>query len=214
MSCGPTGASFCCPPPLPVTTPVAGPVGPTGATGPTGPAGYGVTGPTGPTGPTGQPGPIGSQGVTGATGVAGVNGPPIAFFTGVQWESTDPAADVAALQGGRTINLGPNPLPTGTYLLALTIQHGWPPSGTDGFNAYSGFAYLMANDAIFETLPWAATPPREMGNAQGMPYFFRATLTLGDNLYLKASPNFYLLGAQLAVFQDPTNVITSPGFIS
>lgn len=212
--CGPSGPQNWCAPPTPIAEIVAGPVGPTGATGPTGPAGYGVTGATGATGPQGQPGPIGQNGTTGATGPAGSNGPPIALFTGVIWETSTPAADVAALQGGRTINLGVNPLATGTYLLVLTIQHGWPPSGSGGFNSYAGNVDFMADDAVVKSFPWAATPPNEMGSSQTMAIQFRASLTLGQNFYLKASTNFYLQGAQLAVYQDPTNIITSPGFTS
>ncbi len=211
--CGPTGPGAFCAPPTPIAQIVAGPVGSTGPTGPTGAAGFGVTGPTGPTGPQGVPGPIGQNGVTGASGADGSNGPPLALFTGVIWQSTDPLADIAALQAGRTIDFGTNPIADGTYLVALTIQHGWPSSGSSGYNSYAGKVDFMDGATVRESFPWGSTPPVGMGSSQSMTLIFRAQITAGNNLYLKADTGFYLQGAQLAIFEDPTNVITSPGFV-
>lgn len=213
MSC-PTGPIGFCAPPQEVTTIVAGPVGPTGASGATGAAGFGVTGPTGPTGPQGVPGPIGQGGVTGATGTNGTNGPPLAFFTGVLWNPATPTDAIAAATTGGVIDLGPNPLPTAVYLCVLTVQHGWPPSGTDGVNNFNGSVQLMNGTDVAQDLPWGAITPQIMGSSQTMAVAFRATLTLSRELYVKATGNFYLLGAQLTVFQDASNIITSPGFIT
>jgi hypothetical protein len=41
-----------------------------------------------------------------------------------------------------------------------------------------------------------------------------ATVTNGQNVTITASDQFYLLGAQLVAFVQPTNIITSPGFIA
>lgn len=215
--CGPTGPNFCAPP-TDVTTIVAGPIGATGPSGPTGPAGFGVSGPTGPTGPQGVPGPIGQGGVTGPSGVNGTNGPPIAFFTGVVPGATGATgaiseASVIALQPALTIDMGQNPLATGTYLCCLTVQHGWPPLGGSGTNTYAAEVDLMGGVAVIQALTWAVITPFNMGSSQTMAVWFRCTLTLNDELYVKAVGNFFLQGAQLAVFQDATNVITSPGFI-
>lgn len=211
--CGPSGPGAFCGPPTPIAEIVAGPVGATGPSGPTGPAGFGVTGPSGPTGPQGVPGPIGQNGVSGATGAAGTNGPPLALFTGVIWQSSTPLVDIAALQAGRTIDFGINPIADGTYLFALTIQHGWPQFGSSGYNAFAGSISFMDGTTVREAFPWGSTPPVGMGSSQSMTLIFRAQITNGNNLYLKADAGFYLQGAQLAVFQDPTNIITSPGFL-
>lgn len=212
MSCA-TGLFSLCQPPVEVTTIVAGPVGATGPSGPTGPAGFGVTGPSGPTGPQGVPGPIGQNGVSGATGVSGSNGPPIAFFTGVIWSPATPTDAIAAAVTGRVLDLGATSLSTGVYLLCLTLQHGWPPSGASGVNNFNGAAQFVVGDVVAQEFPWGVTTPQEMGSSQTMAVWFRATLTQGAELFVKSSGNFYLLGGQLAVFQDATNVVTSPGFI-
>lgn len=211
MNCN-TGFGLCAPP-TDVTTIVAGPVGATGASGPTGPAGFGVTGPTGPTGPQGQPGPIGQNGVTGATGVAGANGAPLAFFTGVLWEPGTPTEAIIAAATGRVLDLGSSPLATGVYLCVLTVQHGWPPQGASGVNSFNGAVQLLDGATVTQELPWGVITPQVMGSAQTYAVAFRATLTQGNELYLKATGNFYMLGGQLTVFQDANNVVTSPGFI-
>lgn len=212
-NCGPNPQQAFCDPPTPVTTIVAGPVGPTGATGVQGFAGFGVTGPTGPSGAQGQPGPIGSQGVAGPTGASGSNGPPIAFFTGVLWEPGTPTDDITAATTNRVIDLGVNPLSTGTYLLVLTVQHGWPNTGSSSTNTFNGILQFMDATVVVQQFPWGVITPQEMGSSQSMSVAFRASITNAHHLYFKATGNFYLLGGQLTVFQDATNVVTSPGFI-
>jgi len=214
--CGPCGPDMC-QPPMPVTTIVAGPIGATGPTGPEGPTGFGVSGASAPTGPAGVPGPIGSNGATGATGAAGSNGPPIAFFTGVVPSVTPPdtsTAQIIALQKNRTIDMGSNSLATNVYLVCLTVQHGWPPFGSEGVNTFNGACDLMGGTTVLASIPWGVISPVAMGSAQSMAVWFRVTLTLGDQIFVKANTDFYLQGAQLAVFQDATNVVTSPGWIS
>lgn len=220
MSCntcppGPTGPGLC-QPPTPVVTIVAGPVGPTGPSGATGPSGFGVTGPTGPTGATGQPGPIGLIGATGASGPSGASGAPVAFFTGVIWNPTSPTADLASLVGGRTLNFGINPLNTGAYLFSLKMQIGWN-AGAAGANDLNGTAQLFDNALSVMTVGWgrgkSGTDGYAYSDAQNVDVWFLATITQLNSIYLKASGQFYLLGAQLTAFAVPANIVTSPGFI-
>ena len=214
--CGPTGPSNFCGPPQVVAAIVAGPMGPTGPTGPEGPSGFGVTGPTGPTGPQGDPGPIGLIGASGPTGPAGTNGAPIGFFTGVIWNPTTPTDDLVALVGSRTLDFGAVPFASGSYLFSLKMQIGWN-AGAVGPNNLNGTVQLFDNTTSLQTLSWGRAKSEASGyqyaDAQSLDFWFLGTITNGNNLYLKASSQFYLLGAQLTAFQLPTNIITSPGFI-
>jgi len=217
VPCGPTGpaANFCGPPNV-IAAIVAGPVGPTGPTGPAGPISYGVTGPTGPTGPQGVPGAIGLIGASGPTGPAGTNGAPIGFFTGVLWAPAVPTDDLVALVGGKTLDFGTVPFASGSYLFSLKMQIGWN-AGAVGPNNLNGSAQLLDNTTVLETVQWGRAKSEASGyqyaDAQSLDFWFLATVTSGNNLYLKASSQFYLLGAQLTAFPLPSNIITSPGFI-
>ncbi len=111
------------------------------------------------------------------------------------------------------LDLGAWPLATGVYLCILTVQHGWPPSGAEGVNNFNGAVQLLDGATVAQELPWGVITPSIMGSAQTYGVVFRATLTQANELYLKATGNFYLLGGQLTVFQDANNVVTSPGFI-
>lgn len=214
MSCNDT--SNCCGP-LPLqTTIVAGPIGPTGPTGPQGPSGYGVSGATGPTGPTGPAGLQGAQGATGAVGATGPSGPPLAFFTGSIWNPTDAPDDIVNAQGNRTIDFGAVPFASGTYLISLKAQIAWN-AGAEGAGELLGQLNFMGGATVLQELKWGLSKTGssgyQYGSACSWDFYFRVTLTNAQNLYLKASQQCYLLGAQLTVFADPTHIITSPGFI-
>ncbi len=214
--CGPTGPANFCGPPQVVAAIVAGPVGPTGPTGPEGPSGFGVTGPEGPTGPQGVPGAIGLIGASGPTGPAGTNGAPIGFFTGVIWNPAVPTTELAALVGARTLDFGAVPFASGSYLFSLKMQIGWN-AGAVGPNNLNGTAMLLDNTTVLQTVSWGRAKSEADGyqyaDVQSLDFWFLATVTAGNSLYLKASAQFYLLGAQLTAFQLPTNIISSPGFI-
>ena len=217
IPCGPTGpGESWCSPPAQTTVIVAGPVGPTGASGPTGPAGFGVTGPTGPTGATGQPGPIGLIGATGATGAAGALGPPICFFTGAIWNPTTPTDDIAALAGSRVIDFGEIPFAGGSYLFSLQMQIGWN-GGAIGPNNYNGQVDFMIAATVLNTFPWGRLKTEaagyQYGTVESYDLSFIQTIASGQHLYLKASAQLFLVGAQLTVYPLPINVVTSPGFI-
>lgn len=205
-----------CAPPIPYVQIVAGPVGPTGATGPAGPAGFGVTGPTGATGAQGIPGPIGANGQTGATGPAGASGAPIAFFTGAVWNPDNAAADLAVLAGSRVLDFGTVNFASGTYLFSLKMQIGWN-GGAIGPNDLNGNVKFLDGVTLRQTFKWGRSKSEaagyQYGVAEAYDFWFIADITNGNNLKLTASDQFYLLGAQLAVFPQATNVITSPGFI-
>jgi hypothetical protein len=132
----------------------------------------------------------------------------------VIWAPVTPTDAISSAVTGGVIDLGANPLPTSVYLCVLTVQHGWPPSGSSGINNYNGSVQLMQDVTVTQDLPWGVITPQEMGSSQTMAVAFRATLTNATELYVKATGNFYLLGAQLTVFQDATNTITSPGFVT
>ena len=52
------------------------------------------------------------------------------------------------------------------------------------------------------------------GEVEAYSHTVLANVTQGNNLYLQASGNFYLIGAQISVLNVPTYVVTSPGFIN
>lgn len=213
--CNNTNEQCCAPVPL-LTAIVAGPVGPTGATGARGPSGYGVSGATGPTGPTGPAGLQGAQGATGAVGATGPSGPPLAFFTGALWNPTNAASDIVNAQGSKTIDFGAVPFSTGVYLCSLKTQIAWN-GGATGAMDLLGQLNFMCGTTVLEELKWGLSKTGstgyQYGSACSYDFWFRATLTQAQNLYLKANSQCYLMGAQLSVFTDPTYVITSPGFI-
>lgn len=205
-----------CSPPVPVVTIVGGPVGPTGATGPSGPAGFGVTGPTGATGAQGIPGPIGANGQTGATGATGASGAPTAFFTGVLWNPTTPTTDIQNLQGSRVLDFGTVNFPSGNYLFSLKMQIGWN-AGAVGPNDLNGSVDFSDGTTVRKTFKWGRSKSEatgyQYGVAESYDFWFITTVTNGQSLRLTCTDQFYLVGAQLAAFPVPANIITSPGFI-
>ena len=216
---GPSGpcSDLQCPPPLVQSVLAQGPQGPSGPTGPTGPQGVGATGPTGPTGSQGQPGPIGTQGPSGPTGPAGTV-PPLALFTGALWNPASPDScsnDLENLVGGRTIDMGQNPLPTGTYLFTLALQIGWNNSG--GPLGNNGFAQHVDGTNPVYTMPWGQfstlSSPFGTGAAASYVFQYTATITNGSEQWIKVQGPMFLLGASLRVDAAPQNLITSPGFI-
>lgn len=225
MSCapcgqGPSGPGNFCGPPTPVPAIVAGPQGATGPSGPTGPQGFSVSGATGPTGPTGQPGPLGNNGAAGATGATGPSSAPLVLFTGALWNPVSPdtaSADLQALVGGRTIDMGQNPLPTGTYMWILTLQLGYAPLGQGPINLNGMVQLLDGTNPVFTTQQGVSRPDSNATGGQGQPYeatfIFQATTTNANELFVKASAQCYLLGATLAAWTLPT-VVTSPGFLN
>lgn len=212
MSCNCTSNSeICCQPAPAYVAITAGPIGPTGPTGARGPTGFGVSGATGPTGPTGPMGLTGNSGATGATGAAGTNGPPVAFFTGVVWGSTSPVSDMRNVASARSLDFGVMPAASGIYLCNLTVQLAVKDSGD-----MAGLLYLMNGATISQELPWACyldTIGGTVGMAIGYSFQFRASLTAGNNIYLRSNYQTYLLGAQLTLLSDASNVVTSPGWV-
>lgn len=212
MSCNCQTNEICCTPPTAPISIVAGPVGPTGPQGPTGATGFGVSGSTGPTGPTGPIGLTGNTGATGAVGATGPSGPPVAFFTGVVWDSANPATDLRAIPASRNLDFGTfSGSLTGVYLCQLTVQLAIRDSGD-----LNGRLYLMSGATVVQEIPWANfldTLDGEVGAAVGYSFQLRVTLTAGANVYLRANSETYLLGAQLTVLSDATTVVTSPGWV-
>lgn len=223
MSCGCNTNDDCnnredfCAPPVLISQIVAGPVGPSGPMGATGPAGYGVTGPAGVTGPQGQPGPIGANGQTGATGPTGPSGAPVAIYSGVVWNPAVPTSDLSNLSGSRVLDFGTTNFSSGNYLFSLKMQIGWN-GGAVGPNNLNGTVKFMDGTTVRNTFSWGRLKTEaagyQYGVAEGYDFWFMATVTNGQNVTITASDQFYLLGAQLVAFVQPTNIITSPGFIA
>jgi hypothetical protein len=220
MSCdcqptGPVGPDCC--PPVPQVTIVTGPIGPTGPTGPTGPQGYGPPGPTGPTGPSGQPGPVGNTGPTGPQGPTG-SAAPLALFTGADWNpvAPDTCADDLKSLTNRTLNLGTNPIATGSYFFILTLQIGWNDVGAGPFD-WNGFCSFLDGATDVKDFPWGAfktgASPDGSGTSACNTFMFQGTITNGNNLSITTQGNMYLLGGQLAVYPIPAHVVVSPGFV-
>lgn len=216
-----------CTPPVPVTTVVAGPQGMTGPIGPTGPIGLrGSTGPAGVPGPTGVQGNIGLKGDQGATGVTGSPGSsnPLALFTGAFWSPSYPYSDqLNALVGDKIIDFGTIPFETGEYLFHLEMQVGWNgnPAGQNVKNGYcfiGNTLYDPDGPGTIRKFYWAAEKLGSFGYTYGdvhsYSHWFTGNINQGSNLYLQCNAEFYLLGAQLCVFNLPSYTITSPGFIN
>jgi hypothetical protein len=116
---------------------------------------------------------------------------------------------------GQSIDLGANPLATGTYLFQLTMQIGWNDSG--GPLTQNGFAQFVDNITPVYTMPWGLfttnTSTKGSGTAASYTFQFQATINNGDELWIKTQGNLYLLGGSLVVFPLPQHVVTSPGFV-
>lgn len=116
---------------------------------------------------------------------------------------------------GRTIDMGQNPLPTGTYLFMLSLQVGWDDSG--GPLDQNGFAQFVDGSNPVFTMPWGLFTSNSSTTGSGTSacqvFFFQATITNMNEIWIKSQGNMYLLGASLVVFALPTNVVTSPGFV-
>lgn len=213
-----------CIPPALLPTVVAGPVGQTGPIGPQGITGpQGPTGPIGPQGATGPLGPIGQagqQGSTGATGPSG-SGQPLGYFTGSQfWPEYPYTNAIKAIPDGRLLRFGNIPFSDGEYLLHIDMQIGWG-SGAAGPNLNNGdcFLRMRENDDSFIDLydfKWGrfknGTTGFGYGTVQGYAHSFVAFLRNGFSLELQCGDDFFLVGAQLTVWQRPTYVINSSGF--
>jgi hypothetical protein len=104
----------------------------------------------------------------------------------------------------------------GPYLWHLNMQLGF--YGVSGGVSQNGYVQLMQGLGALVTFPWAlfqtaATSPL-LGAAFGYDFWFIAAPTVAVNIQLQAKGNLYLLGAQLACFNTPTNIVASPGFIA
>lgn len=223
-SCQPSGdyASAQCSPPVPVPTIVAGPQGATGPQGPTGPQGLrGSTGPTGALGPTGPQGQIGLQGITGATGATGPQGTTsiLGFFTGYCWSPAMPYTNaINSLSANKILDFGTVPFADGEYLFHLAMQIGWN-AGSNGPNNLNGsVSFASPLGTALADFRWgrvkAGSNGHGYGEVEGYAHWFKASVQQGQNLYLQTSGDFYLIGAQLSVFNLPTYVVVSPGFVS
>ncbi len=108
------------------------------------------------------------------------------------------------------------PFANGNYLFHLSAQIGWN-GGAIGANSFEGQMDFMQGVAVLNSFKWGRIKTEssgyQYGVAESFDLDFLATVTNGQHLYLKANNQMFLLGAQLTVFQLPTNVITSPGFI-
>ena len=198
-------------------------MGPTGASGATGL--IGPSGPNGDIGPTGATGPLGPPGLTGMTGPSGPTGPQglmsmIAFFTGVRWNPGYPYAGVfSGLTDQLVLDFGQAPFATGTYLFHLEVQLGWSgvPNGSYQRNGTLRFYDGGVSSAnLKRQIEWAMTKQGGAGFGYGdthsYGHWFTADVTQGNHINLAAGAQTYLLGAQLAVYNLPSYVITSPGF--
>lgn len=120
-----------------------------------------------------------------------------------------------APQQGLTIDLGQNPLATGTYLFVLTLQIGWNTSNSGPF-VQNGFAQFVDGTNPVYTMPSGlfknVTDANGVGFATGYTFQFQATITNGNELWIKTQGNMYLLGGSVVAYQLPT-VVTSPGFV-
>jgi hypothetical protein len=142
------------------------------------------------------------------------------LFTGALWNPQAPdtcSNDLQGLVGARTIDMGQNPLPTGTYLWILTLQLAYAPLGA-GPVALNGFVQLLdGTNPIFTTPQGCTRTDSNTTGGQGQPYcqtfVFQATSTNLNELFVVANPQAYLLGATLAAWALPT-VVTSPGFVT
>lgn len=63
-------------------------------------------------------------------------------------------------------------------------------------------------------IPWGAVVDSQTAQSQSYTVWFQATINNGDELFLKAQGQLYLLGAQLVAYAIPSNTVTSPGFIA
>ena len=93
----------------------------------------------------------------------------------------------------RVIALGQKPRPTGTYLFMLTMQIGWDLS--DGPISQNGFAQLVDGTNPIYTMPWGLQTNETQfggGAAASYTFFFQATMTNDNEIYLKTQGSFYL----------------------
>lgn len=117
---------------------------------------------------------------------------------------------------GRTIDMGQNPLATGPYTFILTLQIGW--DSRNGPLDQNGFAQLVDGTNPIFTMPWglfnSSSAATGEGTAASYTFIFTASMTNDNEIFIKTQGNFYLLGASMLVFPVPTNVVTSPGFVT
>lgn len=217
---GASGPGMLCGPPSLVPAIVAGPQGATGPSGATGAQGLGAPGATGPTGSTGQPGPIGVGGPAGQTGATGPSSTPLVLFTGAAWNPSAPDTavnDLNNLVGAQTIDMGQNPLPTGTYLWIMTLQLAYAPLGQGPISLNGSVQLLDGTNPVYTAIAGSTRTDSNATGGQGQPFgqtfIFQATTTNLNELFIKANPQAYLLGATLAAWLLPT-VVTSPGFVT
>jgi hypothetical protein len=182
-----------------------------------------VQGPAGVQGQTGQAGPVGTTGITGSQGPQGINSTETgstlaAFFSGVIWNPDVGTDDLAVLAGNKTLDFGEvtADLDTGSYIAVLTLQVGFNDGGA-GANDQNGvitfYDGTTARQAIKFSRGKTGTTGFGYSASVGYTHQFQVTVTQGDNLYLKADDNAFILGAQLALYSLPPVVISSPGFI-
>jgi hypothetical protein len=148
------------------------------------------------------------------------------FFTGVIWNPASPSNDVANFTGSKVLDFGVVPVTTGEYLFCLTIQIGWVGASSSGL-ARNGQLTFYDDVSLRKTFGWGmsqivtpvivdSTPQYSYnvyGTSEGFAQSFKAQVTNGNHLYLKANSECYLLGAQLIGYTLPPDTVTSPGFI-
>lgn len=143
----------------------------------------------------------------------------MALFSGAVWTPTYPyTTELSNLVGGRKLDFGVNPLPTGLYMFILTVELGWNAGGATANNK-NGNAWLKDGTTnVFEITHArlkTGTSGFGYGVSQGVTYQFKGEITNGNNLYLEAGlADMYLLGATLSVWKLPNYYVESPGFIS
>ena len=181
----------------------------------------GTNGINGDKGDKGDTGPQGNTGATGAMGPAGA-GLPIAYFTGAVWAPPEPYTNaIIGMKDFRTLKFGQIPFTTGRYLCHLNAQIGWNGSNA-GPSDFSGDAWLkVVRDSSYWTEPLhmrfgrtkQGTSGYAYGTVQGYSHSFMADLTQGWTIEIACGAAFYLIGAQLTIFNPPGYVINSPGFV-
>ncbi len=92
----------------------------------------------------------------------------------------------------------------------LVLQNGWNP-GADGANNRNGQCFFYDGATVRKQFAWgrmkAGSSGHGYGTVEGYSHAFQATLTQGNHLIVTAGTEFYLIGAQLLVFNIPDFVV-------
>ena len=143
----------------------------------------------------------------------------LAFFSGAIWTPSFPySSAVNNLPYGVTVDFGIVPFSSGQYLFHVEMQIGW--NGAVGGTRDGDFFLIAGNspsDAAQFGFKWGSLrlggSGFDYGTVQSYGHWLMATAIQGQHLYLRANDQAMLLGAQLAVFNPPPYMITSPGYV-